>query len=181
MLKKGRLVQVSGPGFVVVPFDFKAVVNSPLVARVLPYVRIPPPDWKIGKAGEAAALKEAAVTGRVILALFTSPSLKSCTYCVALENEVLSTALFASWARDRVVLLKVDFTSPSQPQESVDLEFKYNVLSIPTALALNPQGVEIGRLVGYSMGTGAKNWLMGFESVANMNQVPFPQRPIADG
>jgi hypothetical protein len=59
-------------------------------------------------------------------------------------------------------------------QQNEMLANKYNVKVFPTAIAINADGSERGRSVGYSKGTGPRNWLIQFETNAKMNQSPAP-------
>lgn len=126
------------------------------------------PQWY---TDDKVALAEAKKAGKVVFALFTGPTW--CGYCMYLENEVISTGTFLNWAQQKVVLLKVDFPKPNLPSSdpSQKLAAKYKVSGFPTAIGLNADGSERGRLVGYSKGSGPQIWLSQFETNAKMNSV----------
>src|SRR5688500_17713004 len=60
------------------------------------------------------AKRQAAETGRPILALFTDSV--ECPWCAKLRKDVLDSAEFRQWATSSVVLLEVDFPS-GKPQD----------------------------------------------------------------
>jgi len=124
------------------------------------------PQWC---TDDKAALAEAKKAGKIVFALFTGTNW--CIYCKYLENEVISTGTFLTWAHQKVVLLKVDFPKPGLPSShpSMKLASKYKVSGFPTAIGLNADGSERGRHVGYSSGTGPQIWLSQFETNAKMN------------
>ncbi len=114
-------------------------------------------DWTVGwkQAAEAAAK-----ANKPILANFTGSDW--CSWCIKLEDEVFSTPEFAAWAKEKFILLKVDF--PNQTALPADLAKdnqalaeKYEILGFPTVILLSANGTEIGRL-GYEAG-GPKLWI----------------------
>lgn len=125
------------------------------------------PQWY---TDDKVAFAEAKKASKIVFALFTAPSW--CGHCLYLENEVLSTGTFLNWAHQKVVLLKVDFSqSVPRTDPKWKLKQKYNVSGYPTAIGLNADGSERGRLVGYSKGSGPQIWLTQFETNAKMNSV----------
>lgn len=132
------------------------------------------PEWK---TDYNVALAEAKQNKKVVFALFTGSDW--CSYCIYLHKEVLTSPLFLSWASKRVVLLMIDFPKytklpPNLSKQNQMLKNKYKVTGYPTAIGLNPDGIERGRSNGYSPGTGPKGWLIQFETNAKMNQSPTP-------
>ncbi len=117
------------------------------------------PDWT---EDYATALQLASATNRPIMALFTGSDW--CMYCKSLESEVFSKPEFQEWARERVILLEVDFprvTTQSsgiaaQNRELSNRYAKY-INGYPTVLFLDPNGSVIGQL-GYAAG-GPKSWI----------------------
>ena len=103
-------------------------------------------------------------TGHPILANFTGSDW--CPYCVKLESEVFATAAFQAWARENVVLLKVDFPRRPLPEaqrkQNDRLRDRYGVRGYPTVLFLDAKGNVQGRS-GYAPG-GATAWIAGVES-----------------
>lgn len=86
-------------------------------------------------------------TGRPILVDFTGSDW--CGWCIRLDEEVFSKPVFQTWAKDKVVLLKLDF--PQSIQLSAALEQQnqrllklYNVSGFPTVLFLDAKGNPIG-------------------------------------
>ena len=82
-----------------------------------------------------------------------------CPWCVRLEKEALSAPEFAAWAKDNLVLLKLDFLQFSpQPQKLINqnsaLRQKYNIEAFPTVLITTSDG-EIIAQTGYQEGGGA--------------------------
>lgn len=126
------------------------------------------------------ALTKAGETGKIVFALFRGSDW--CAYCKILEREVLSSTLFHIWALLKVVLLDIDFPldPDDMPQGQIDqniaLYDKYEVPGLPTAIGLNSDGSERGRLVGYSKGTGPQEYLIQFETNAKMNLLPLSQK-----
>ena len=135
-----------------------------------PYI---PPEWPYWMKGYKAALHQAKQTDKIVFALFTG--YPWCNPCVALDKEVLTTDYFAAWSK-RVVLLMV-LCPPFIEDENKyikDLKSKYEVYGVPTAIGLNSDGSERGRILGYESGTGPKPWLLDFEIAAKMDQCPLP-------
>jgi len=123
-----------------------------------------------------AALTKAAQTNKIVFTLFRGSDW--CGHCISLDREVLNSVLFRVWAILKVVLLDIDFPHntdlpPDLVQQNITLYAKYNVQGVPTAIGLNHDGSERGRLVGYSKGTGPQSWLIQFETNAKMNQLPL--------
>ena len=155
-------------------FDFGSFIFRPFIPKWILKLLFRIPEWK---TDYNAALAEAKQSNKVVFALFTGSDW--CGHCINLHNEVLTSGLFYSWADKKVVLLKLEFLKYSQlpkalVQQNKMLANKYNVKLFPTAIALNADGSERGWSVGYSKGTGAKNWLIQFETNAKMNQSPAP-------
>lgn len=91
-----------------------------------------------------------------------------CGWCIRLDNEVFSTPEFASYAREKLVLLKLDFPkrreqSAAERKQNEELAAQYGIRGFPTIVVLRPDGTEKGRL-GYSPG-GPKVWLGELESL----------------
>ncbi len=126
-------------------------------------------EWHNGDEEYQDALNQAQKLNRVMFALFTAPAW--CSPCANLEKEVIGTNVFQNWANQKVILLKLDFSNP--PDEGLkQLATKHQVSGYPTALGLNPDGSERGRLAGYSLGTGPQIWLSQFETNTKMNISP---------
>ncbi len=108
------------------------------------------------------ASNEATRDGKLVLADFTGSDW--CGWCKKLDRDVFSTAEFASWAAEHVVLLKVDFprNSPQDPQirqqnEMLAKRYAQDVQGYPTVLFLRPDGTVNGS-IGYVPG-GPEAWI----------------------
>ncbi|MBL8738822.1 MAG: thioredoxin family protein [Planctomycetes bacterium] len=109
------------------------------------------------KFEEAKAL--AAKENKFVLADFTGSDW--CGWCIKLKEEVFSKPEFATWAKDNVVLLELDFPRntelPAELKEQNDkLAAEYKIEGYPTILLLDATGAEIARL-GYAKG-GPAAW-----------------------
>jgi protein disulfide-isomerase len=106
------------------------------------------------------ALNQAASEGKQVLAFFTGSDF--CQPCMQLHREVLATPEFEGWARDRFVLLELDYPkrtplSAELAQQNQELLTQYGVRRFPTVLVLSAQGEVIGKSNGY-LGGGPKAW-----------------------
>jgi len=106
------------------------------------------------------ALAAAEQSGRPILVIFTGSDW--CPHCRTLEQNVLHTETFRTWAADRLVLLMIDL-----PQEGISVEerrvrsrvcVKYGVRIFPSALLLAPDGTKLALQTGYT-GQSASTWV----------------------
>lgn len=94
----------------------------------------------------------AEMTGRPILADFTGSDW--CGYCIALDEQVFASDEFKDWARQQVVLLKVDFprnrTLPApQARQNGVLAMSYGVSGYPSVLLLDATGKRLMK-TGYN-------------------------------
>jgi len=108
------------------------------------------------EAAKAAAKKD----DKVILADFTGSDW--CGWCIKLKDEVFSKPEFEKWAKEKVILLEVDF--PRKTEQSAELKkqnkelaAQYGIRGYPTILFLDAEGKQIGQL-GYKAG-GPENWI----------------------
>jgi protein disulfide-isomerase len=107
-------------------------------------------------AASAAAAKEK----KAILLDFTGSDW--CGWCVKLKKEVFDTPEFATWAKDKVILVEIDFPrGKSQPakvkKQNDELSNKFKIDGFPTIVLVDAKGNELGRL-GYVPGGPAK-WI----------------------
>jgi thiol:disulfide interchange protein len=107
-----------------------------------------------------AALAKARNENKTVVMDFTGSDW--CGWCIRLDEEVFSTAEFASYAKENLVLLKLDFPrgkklSATETQQNERLAQQYGIRGFPTIVVLRPDGGEMGRL-GYQPG-GPKPWL----------------------
>lgn len=89
---------------------------------------------------------------KIILAYFCGSDW--CEWCKKLDKEVLTTPMFAEWAKANVVLLRLDYPSPDTRQSRATskqneiLAATYNIAKIPTLLFMDSDGEVIDR-AGY--------------------------------
>lgn len=120
-------------------------------------------EWETDfKKAQEKAEKE----GKALLVNFTGSDW--CGWCIKLEGEVFSKKEFQSWAKDNVVLVKLDF--PRRKKQSNDLKKqnnelmkKYGVRGFPTILFLDAKGNVIGKS-GYMKG-GPAAWTKSADSI----------------
>jgi len=102
-----------------------------------------------------AALNQARSEKKRVLLDFTGSDW--CPWCIKFDREVLSTDKFAAYARDKLVLVLLDFprTKPQSAtlkQANEALAKQFGVKGYPTYVLLNNSGKELGRQVGYAEG-----------------------------
>ena len=101
------------------------------------------------------ALNQAQSENKLVLLDFTGSDW--CPWCIKFDQEVLSTDQFAAYAKDKLVLVKLDFPrhtqqDPALKQANQELFQKFNVDGYPTYILLDSSGKELGRQVGYRPG-----------------------------
>lgn len=99
-------------------------------------------------------------TGRPVLVDFTGSDW--CGWCIRLDQEVFDTAEFRRWAKQNVVLLKLDYPRRTpQPaalkEQNRRLARQYAVRGYPTILFLDHEGKVLGKY-GYDRG-GPEVWI----------------------
>lgn len=141
---------------------------SSLALAVLCAIAIParasaPPGWT---EDYAKAVEKAKTENKKVLLDFTGSDW--CSYCMALNKEVFSTAKFKAWAKDNVVLVEVDFPH-SKPQtqkvkaQNAELKGKYPAGGYPTIVIVDTAGNELAKKVGYSPGSGPDSYIAALE------------------
>lgn len=88
-----------------------------------------------------------------------------CGWCVKLEDEVFTRKDFQAWAKERVVLLKLDFPRrnplpPSVAATNQKIAQQYAVTGYPTVLVVDPDSEKTLRTWGYFKG-GPQKWVEG--------------------
>ena len=114
-----------------------------------------------------AAQTEAKKDKKLVLVNFTGSDW--CGWCKKLQAEVFTTKEFDTFAKGKLVLVEIDF--PNQKKQSAELkkanaalQEKYKASGFPTIVALNGEGKEVWRQVGYMPG-GPKAWIAKLESL----------------
>jgi len=112
-----------------------------------------------------AAQAQAKKDKKLVLVNFTGSDW--CGWCKKLQAEVFTTKEFDTFAKDKLVLVEIDF--PNQKKQSAELkkanealQAKYKASGFPTIVALNGEGKEVWRQVGYMPG-GPKAWIAKLE------------------
>ncbi|MDF3057300.1 MAG: thioredoxin [Rariglobus sp.] len=110
------------------------------------------------------ALKQAAAEKKPLLIDFTGSDW--CGWCIRLDKEVFSQPEFVSYAKENLVLLKLDFPRKKElPAEekaqNSKLAKQYQIRGYPTIIVLDSKGQQIGQM-GYQKG-GAGPWIASLE------------------
>jgi len=101
-----------------------------------------------------AAKAQAKESGKPMLLDFTGSDW--CIWCVRLKEEVFSRQPFVAFARDELVLVKLDFPRSKPQSEAVKAQNEalleeYGVRGFPTIVLLSPEG-ELVDKTGYRSG-----------------------------
>jgi thioredoxin-related protein len=101
------------------------------------------------------ALAQARAANKIVLLDFTGSDW--CVWCMKFGDDVLSKPEFAAYARTNLELVLVDFPKTKNQNNALkktndELQTKFKVEGFPTYVALNADGKEIGRQVGYLSG-----------------------------
>lgn len=112
------------------------------------------------------AISTANATERTILVNFTGSDW--CSWCIKLASEVFSKEEFATYAKENLVLLKLDFPrkiaqSDALKKQNNDLQRQFGIQGYPTILLVNGEGKEIGR-TGYQPG-GAEAYIKHLDEI----------------
>lgn len=100
------------------------------------------------------AQAEAKAGRKLLLLNFTGSDW--CIWCIKLEREVFSQPEFQDYAKDKLVLMTVDFPrakplSAEVRKQNEELAQKYSIEGFPTIVVLNGDGKQVGEL-GYVPG-----------------------------
>jgi len=132
----------------------QAVVSPPDESRTPPQALAHASDLTWGTDFNQA-LTQARADGKMVLLDFTGSDW--CPWCIRFDHEVLETDQFATYAQNRLELVRVDFPR-NQPQDDARkradraLASQYHVTGYPTFVLVNYAGNELGRRVGYREG-----------------------------
>lgn len=115
----------------------------PMLARSL--------DWS---TDYTAALAKAKAEKKKVFLFFTGSDW--CGWCIRLQKEILTTAEFSRYAREKLVLVELDFPrSKPQPnavkQQNRSLAQNMGIEGYPTVIVLDSSGKQIGKM-GYQQG-----------------------------
>lgn len=114
------------------------LVSSGAALSVEPSAEVP---WR-DEVDIEAALEEAAMDGKRVMVYVTA---SWCGPCKKLSEEVFETSYGDSLARS-FVAVRVD----ADTDVGREVRKRYKVERLPTVFVLRPDGVEVGRLVGYA-------------------------------
>lgn len=107
------------------------------------------------------ALAQAAKEKKNVLIDFTGSDW--CPPCIQMEKEVLSQREFMAFAKNNLVLLKLDFPrrkklSPEEKEQNHKLGQQFAIEGFPTYVLVDPTGKELKRQSGYLEG-GPKKFI----------------------
>ena len=130
--------------------------SSFLVALVIGCVWLQAPAADLNWGTDLSkALAQAKADRKMVLLDFTGSDW--CGWCIKFEQDTLSTAKFADYAKSHLELVLVDFPNKKPQSDALKaanaaLQTKYDVGGYPTFILLNAEGKEVGRQVGYLKG-----------------------------
>ncbi len=98
-----------------------------------------------------AAMQQAAAEKKLVLVEFTGSDW--CSYCIALNKQVLSTPAFAEYIRPHFVPVQIDVpirrdVDPELLRRNQEICKRYKVPGYPTLMVLTPQGQVVGGFRG---------------------------------
>lgn len=102
-----------------------------------------------------SALVQAKAENKIVLLDFTGSDW--CVWCMKFDNDVLSKPEFAAYAKTNLVMVMLDFPNAIKQSEALkksnrELQEEFKIDGFPTYVALDADGKEIGRQVGYLSG-----------------------------
>jgi len=128
-------------------------------------------DGWVQSYDQAVSLSEA--SGKPIMLVFSGSDW--CSYCQRLEQEVLQTAEFKSWASENVIKVMVDFPryqslpiDVATQNQNLKQRFAANIKGYPTVLMIKPSGSVIGK-TGYVAG-GSMPWIAKADPIVRQPQ-----------
>lgn len=114
-----------------------------------------PPGWT---DDYAKALEKAKAEKKHVLLDFTGSDW--CPWCIKLDKEVFDKPEFKTFAKDTLVLMKVDFPngpiSKHTKAQNEKLKAKYGASGFPTTVIVDGEGKEVWRHEGYMEGGPSK-------------------------
>lgn len=114
------------------------------------------------------ALDQAKIERKPVLLDFTGSDW--CGWCMKLDRETFSTPQFKAFAKQRLILVTVDFPkrkplSPDRQLQNTQLSEQFGVQAFPTLVLLDSDGTEMADYSGYMAG-GPKAMIAWIESFA---------------
>ena len=120
------------------------IIIALLANRICGYTQ----EWKTNLK---VAFKEATVSGKDVLLFFTV--IENCDSCTKLEQNVMQSNLFKSYARENFVLVKQDFNSGNLDniEENLLIVEKYNKDGFfPLVVIINKSAKILGQIGAYN-------------------------------
>jgi protein disulfide-isomerase len=144
-LKEGKVVAID------VPKDAVVAPEAPADQPPEKGGRFKPAIWTTNYED---ALKQAKQQNRHVFVFFTGSDW--CGWCMRLKGEILSTAEFQQYAREKLILVELDFprkkTLPAPlAEQNARLARSFDIEGYPTVVVLNSRGKKIDEL-GYQAG-----------------------------
>src|SRR5476649_2032097 len=136
-----------------------------LASSLAPALRAADGNWQ---TDPEMALASAKGTKKLVLMDFTGSDW--CSWCMKLNKEVFSQPEFQQFAKDKLVLVELDFPR-GKPQTAEEksrneaLARKFRVQGFPTVVVLNSEGKQVGQL-GYMTG-GAQAFIDALKKIPN--------------
>ena len=114
-------------------------------------------------AAQAQAKKE----NKLVVMNFTGSDW--CSWCKKLHKEVFGTKEFGAYAKDKLVLVEVDFPNAKKQTDALKkansaLQEKFKAEGFPTIVVLDGDGKVLWRQVGYMPG-GPEAWISKLKSL----------------
>jgi protein disulfide-isomerase len=115
----------------------------------------------------AKAKTQAKAEKKMVLMDFTGSDW--CPPCMILEKNVFSTPEFGAFAKDNLVLVRVDFPrkkklAPELQKANEELAKQFGVTVFPTVVVLNSEGKQISKEEAYQR-TGAKEYIANLQKL----------------
>ena len=128
------------------------------------------------------AQKRAEKEKKPMLVLFTGSDW--CPYCVKLENEILSKAVFQEFAAEEVAAVYLDFPkrkrlSKKEQEANEKLRKEFDVRGYPTMLLLDKEGKKVQKQFGYSK-VEADVYVQHLRNAVKAYQEESRKRPLAN-
>ena len=141
----------------------KKILFSLIAISSLLAVQAVQPEWT---TDVPAAKAKAKAEDKLVLLDFTGSDW--CGWCIKLNKEVFSTPEFVEYAKNKLVLVEVDFPEKKELSAQLKkaneaLKNKYNIEGFPTIIVLNGNGKKVETL-GYMAG-GPKAFIAALDKI----------------